>query len=210
MLQHHAGAAGAQAGNILGLGLPLRDAYTLEQLNEHAVVEGLVESDPVLLLDATAGVADALAEAAIVGEDDKTFAVSVQTAYVVGVAVLGRQQVIYGADGALSIAAAYIAARLVEQHHYLLLGGGMAAVHFHKISRQNAQTGGVYCLAVYFHTPFGDQAVSSAARLIAAGCQKLIETHAALGSRRIIIVYGHMLSIVGRSRARVVKKPRGI
>ena len=69
LFQYHAGAASAQAGNVFGLGLAFGNTYTLQQLNEHAVIESLIQSHPVLLLNAAAGVPDALAEGTIVREN---------------------------------------------------------------------------------------------------------------------------------------------
>ena len=188
LLQHHAGAAGREAGNILGLGLAFRNAHTLQQLNEHAAVECLVKRDPVFLFNATAGVGQVLAHAAVVGEDNQTLAVGIQTPHVVGVAVLGRQQVIYGADGTLCLAAAHKATRLVEQDDYLLLRYGAAAVYSHKIAGHNAQTRGVYGLAVHFHSPFGYESVGRAAAFVPAHGQKFIKSHAAF--RRCGITIG--------------------
>ena len=188
LLQHHAGTARTQAGDVLGLGLSLGNANSLKQLNEHTVVESLVKSYPVLLLDSAAGVADALAKGAVVGENNQSFAVGIQAAHIIGVAVLGRQQIVYCANGALCIAAAHIATRLVEQQHNLFLGGGMAAIHLHKIRGKHAQTGGIHGLAVHFYSPFCYQAVGSAAGFIAAGCQKLVQTHAAFGGGRVTAV----------------------
>ena len=91
LVKHHASAAGAQTRHIFSLGLPLGYAYTLEQLNEYAAVECLVKRYPVFFLDTTLGVADALAECAVVGENQQALAVGIQTPDVVGVAVLGRQ-----------------------------------------------------------------------------------------------------------------------
>ena len=60
LFQHDAGAAGRQAGYVLGLGLTLRDAHTLEQLQQHTAVKGLVKRDPVFLFNASARVSDVL------------------------------------------------------------------------------------------------------------------------------------------------------
>ncbi len=180
LFQHHAGATGREARDKLGLGLALGDAHTFEQLDEHTVIEGLVERDPVLLLDAAAGVADALAERAVVGEDEQALAVGIEAAHVVGVAVLGRQQVVDGAYCTLRLAAADVATRLVEQQHNFFLRGGSVAVHLHKVGGQNAQAGRVDGLAIHFDTAFGNEAVGGAAGFIAAGSEELVEAHAAL------------------------------
>ena len=192
LLQHHASAAGTQAGNVFCFGLPFGNTHALEQLNEYTAVECLVQCYPVFLFNTTARVADALPQRAIVGKDEQTFAIGIQTADVIGVAVFGRQQIIYCANGALRIAAANITARLVEQHYNLLFRGSVATVHFYIIGRQYAQTGGVNCFAIHFHTPLGYQSVGSAARFITAGCQKLIQTHAALGGRRVTVLFCHV------------------
>ncbi len=204
LVQHHAGAAGAQAGHILGFGLPLGNTHTLEQLNQHATVKGLVQRYPVLFLNAALGVADALAECAVVGENQQALTVGIQAAYVVGIAVFCRQQIIHGADGALCISAAYVATRLVEQYHYLFLGCGMAAVYLHKVCGQYSQPGGVYGFAVHFYSPLGNQSVGRTAGFIAARGQKLVEAHAALRGRRVCVLFCHGVNSMG-ALARVCK-----
>ena len=191
LLEDDAGAAGREARDVFGLGLPLGNAHALEQLDEHAVVKGLIEGDPVLLLNPTAGVADFLAELAVVGEDDQPFAVGVEAADIVGVAIFGRQEVVNGADGALSFAAAHVAARFVEQQHDFLLGGGVLAVHLDEVARHDAQPGGVDDLAVDFHTAFGNDAIGRAAGFVAAGGEELVESDAALGCRRVVALLCH-------------------
>ena len=203
LLQHHTGAASAQAGYIFCLGLALGYAHTLQQLNQHAAVKCLVQRYPVFFFNAALGVPDALAEHAVVGEKQQALAVGIQTAYVVGVAVFGRQQVVYRADGSLGISAAYIATRFVEQHHYLLFGGGMATVHFYKICGQYAQPGGIHGFAVHFHAPLGYQSVCRAAGFIATGGQKFVESYAALRGRRVCVLFCHGVYMCARSRARV-------
>ena len=91
LFQHHTGTAGGEAGDIFGLGLPLRDAYSLEQLHEHATVKCLVQRDPVFFFNASTRVGNILGKDTIVGENNQPFAVGIQTPGVVGVAVLGRQ-----------------------------------------------------------------------------------------------------------------------
>ena len=191
LLQHHAGAAGGETGNILRLGLTFGNAHPFEQLDEHAAVERLVERDPVFLFDAAAGVGETLAHAAVVGEDEQTFAVGIQPPHVVRMAVFGRQQVIYRADGSLGIATAHIATRLVEQNHHFLLRHSAAAVHFHKITRHHPKSWGVHGLAVHFHSPLGDEPVGCAAAFVAARSQKLIQAHAAFGGGGVAIIFRH-------------------
>ena len=191
LLEHDAGTAGRQAGNILGLGLAFGDAYTLQQLDEHAAVESLVERHPVFLFHATAGVGKALADAAVVRENNQAFAVGIEAAHIVGIAVLGGQQVIHGADGTLSIAAAHIATRLVEQDNHFLLRHGAAAVHLDKIGGHHTQTGGIHGLAVHFHAAFGYETVGSAAALVTTRSQKLIQAHAALRGCGVAIIFRH-------------------
>ena len=191
LLQHHAGAARRQTGYVLGLGLTLRDADTLEQLDEHAAVESRVKRDPVFFLNPTAGVSQTLAHAAVVRKEDETFTVGIEAAYVVCVAVLGGQQVIYSADGTLRIAAAHIATRLVQQNHHFFLRHGAAAVHSHKVSRHYAQTGSIHGLAVHFHAAFGNESVRGAAAFVAARCQKLIQAHAALRGCGVAVIFRH-------------------
>ena len=191
LLEHHAGAAGRKAGNILGLGLAFGDAHTLQQLDEHAAVESLVERHPVFLFHAATRVGEALADAAVVRENNQAFAVGIEAAHIVGVAVLGGQQVIHSADGALGIAAAHIAARLVEQNDHFLLRHGAAAVHLDKIGGHHAQTGGVHGLAVHFHTALSNQTVGGAAALVTTRGQKLIQAHAALRGCGVAIIFRH-------------------
>ena len=133
----------------------------------------------------------ALADAAVVGENDEAFAVGIEATHIVGIAVLGGQQVIHGANGALCIAAAYIATRLVEQDDHFLLGNGAAAVHLDKIGGHHAQTGGVHGLAVHFHSALGNQAVGGAAALVTTRSQKLIQAHAALRGCGVAIIFRH-------------------
>ena len=91
LLQHYACAAGRKAGYILGLGLAFRYTYAFKQLNQHTAVKSLIQGYPVLFFYTTTGVGQVLAHAAVVGEDEQTFTVGVQTPHVVCVAVLGRQ-----------------------------------------------------------------------------------------------------------------------
>ena len=91
LLQHHAGAAGRESGDVFGLGLSFRDADTLEQLQQYAAVECLVKRDPVFLLDPAAGVGDVLGKNAVIGKDNQPFAVCIQPTGIVGITVLGRQ-----------------------------------------------------------------------------------------------------------------------
>ena len=191
LFQHHAGAAGRKTGNILGLGLALGDTHPFEQLDEHAAVECLVERDPVFLFHSSAGVGQRLAHAAIIGEDEQAFAIGIQPAYIVGVAVFGGQQVIHRAHGSLCLAAAHIATRLVEQNDHFFLRHGAAAVHFHKIGGHYAQTGGIHGLAVYLDSPFGNEAVCRAAALVTTQSQKLIQAHASLGGCGVAVFFRH-------------------
>ena len=91
LLQHHASAACREAGDVFCLGLAFRYAHPLEQLDENAVVEGLVERDPVFFFDTAGGVAYALPQCAVVGENEQAFAIGIQAAYIVGVAVFGGE-----------------------------------------------------------------------------------------------------------------------
>ena len=191
LLQHHAGAAGREAGYVLGLGLAFRDAHTLEQLDEDAAVERLIQRDPVFLFHTATGVGQVLAHAAIVRKDEQTLAVGIQTPHVVRVAILDRQQVIHGADGSLGLAAAHVATRLVQQDDHFLLRHGAAAIHAHKIGGHHSQTGGVYGLAIHFHSPLGNEAVRGAAAFVAAHGQKLIQAHAALRGCGVAIIFRH-------------------
>ena len=193
LFQHHAGAAGRQTGHVLGLGLPLRDAYTLEQLQQHAAVKCLIERDPVFLFYAAARVGNVLGEYPIVGENQQPLAVGIQSPGIVGVAVFGRQQVIDRADGTLSLTAANVAARLVEQDGHFLLGRSVTAVHLHEVGRHHTQSGGVHFLAVDLYAPFLDETVGSAAGFIPAGGQKLVEAHAPLRCGRVGILFCHNL-----------------
>ena len=191
LLQHHARTAGGKAGYIFGLGLAFRDAHPLQQLDEHAAVECLVKRDPVFLFHAATGVGQVLAHAAIVRENKQTLAVGIQSAHIVGVPVLGGQQVIHGADGALGLAAAHIASRLVQQDDHFLLRHGAATVHSHKISGHHAQSGGIHGLAIHFHAALGNEAVRGAAALVAAHGQKLIQAHAALRGCGVASIFRH-------------------
>ena len=69
----------------------------------------------------------------------------------------------------------------------------MATIHFDKVRRQHSQPGRVYFLAIYFHSPFFDEAVCCAAGFIAAGSQEFIESHASLRCGRVGILISHML-----------------
>ena len=100
-----------------------------------------------------------LAHAAVVGENEQTLAVGIQTPHVVGVAVLGGKQVVYGADGTLGIAAAHVATRFIEQDDHFLLRNGAAAIHFHEVGRHDPQTRSVYGLAIHLHSAFCNEAV---------------------------------------------------
>ena len=91
LLQHYAGTAGGEAGNILGLCLTFRYTHAFEQLDQHAAVESLIQGYPVFFFYTTAGVGQVLAHAAVVGKDEQTFAIGIQSAYIVGMAVFGRQ-----------------------------------------------------------------------------------------------------------------------
>ena len=191
LFQHDACAAGGETGNILGFGLPLGNAHPLEQLNKHAAVECLVERDPVFLFDSTAGVCQILAHAAVVGENEQTFAICIQTSHIVGVAIFCRQKVVHGANGTLRIAAAYIATRLVEQDDDFLLRDGSSSIHLHKISGHDAQTRGVHGFAVYFYTPLCNEAVCGSAAFVTAHGQKFIEAYAALRGCGVAVVFSH-------------------
>ena len=191
LLQHYAGAAGRKTGYVLGLGLAFGDAHSFQQLNEHTAVKCLVKRDPVFLFHSATGVGQVLAHAAVVGEDEQTFAVRIQAAHVVGVTVLGGQQVIHGADGTLGLAAAHIAARLVQQDDHFLLWYGAATVHSHKIGGHHSQTGGIHGLAIHFHAALGNESVRGAAALVAAHGQKLIQAHAALRGCGVASIFRH-------------------
>ena len=91
LLQHDTSAAGTEAGYVLGLSLPFGDAHALQQLNQHAAVESLVECNPVFFFNATGGVTDALAKGAVVGENEQALTIGIQAADVVGVAILSGQ-----------------------------------------------------------------------------------------------------------------------
>ena len=193
LLQHHAGAAGRQAGHVLGLGLSLRDAYALEQLQQYAAVKCLVERDPVFFLNAATRVGDVLGEYAVVGKNQQTLAVGIQPPGVVSVAVLGRQQVIDRADGTLRLSAADVATRLVEQDGHFLLGGSVAAIHLHEVGRHHTQPGGVHFLAVDLDSSLFDETIGSAAGFVPAGGQKLVESHAPLRRGGVGILFCHNL-----------------
>ena len=189
LFQHHTGAAGGEPGNILRLGLAFGNAYALEQLDEHAAVKSLVQRDPVFFFHTTTGVREALAHAAIVCKNQQTFAISIQSTHVIGVAVLDGQQVIHGADGPLGITAANITARLVKQNRDLFLWNGAAAVHFHKIRGHDTQSRRIHGLAVDFYSTFRNKAVCCPAALVSARGKKLIQAHAALGGCGVAILF---------------------
>ena len=191
LFQHHAGAAGRKAGNIFGLGLAFGDTHALEQLDEHAAVECLVERDPVFLFHSAAGVGQVLAHAAVVGEDEQPLAVGIQPTHVVGMAVFGGQQVIDGADGPLCLPAAYVATRFVEQDDHLFLRYGAAAIHFHKVCGHDTQARGVYGLAVHFYSTFGNEAVCGPSALVATHGQEFVQAYAPLGGSGVAIILRH-------------------
>ncbi len=191
LFQHHAGTAGRESGNILGLGLAFRNAYTLQQLNKNTAVECLVQRDPVFLFNTTARVRQVLAHAAVIREYEQTFAVCIQSAHIVGMAVLGGQQVIHRADGALGLPAANKATRLVEQNHHLLLRYSAAAIHLYEIGGHDTKSGGVHSFAIYLHSAFCNESVCSAAALVSAHGKKLIQAHAALGGGGVAVIFRH-------------------
>ena len=104
----------------------------------------------------------------------------------------GRQQIINGTDGALSLTTAYITARLVEQYHDFFHGRHVTAVHLHKILFRHFHARRINHLSIDFNTPFRNQPVCHAARINATGCQEFIhaDTSVFIGA---ILFFTHIL-----------------
>ncbi len=174
LLQHDAGAARGSAADIFGLGVAFRNADSAQELHQDGIVKILIHRHPVLLLNASGGVGKGLSQLSLVGHDQQTLGIGIQTAHVIQMAQTGRQQVVNSANRTLSLTAAHIAAGLVQQHYHFLHGSHVAAVHLHEILIGYFHSGSINNFPVHLHTSFLNQSVSHPAGINAAGCQEFI------------------------------------
>ena len=174
LFQNNAGAARGSAADVLGLGIAFRNADSAQKLHQHGIVKILIYRHPVFLFNPAGGVGKGLGQLPFVRHDQEAFGIRIQPSHVIQMAQARRQQVVNSAYGPLGFTAAYVPARLVQQHHNLLHGSHVAAVHLHEILLRHPHSGRINNLPVHFHASFLNQSVSHPAGINAAGCKEFI------------------------------------
>ena len=115
-----------------------------------------------------------LGQLPFVRHDQEAFGIRIQPSHVIQMAQARRQQVVNSAYGPLGFTAAYVPARLVQQHYDFFHGGHVATVHLHEILLRHPHSGRINNLPVHFHASFLNQSVSHPAGINAAGCKEFI------------------------------------
>ena len=174
LFQNNTGAARGSAADVLGLGIAFRNADSAQELHQHGIVKILIYRHPVFLFNPAGGVGKGLGQFPLVRHDQEAFGIGIQPSHVIQMAQARRQQVVNSAYGPLGFTAAYVPARLVQQHHNLLHGSHVTAVHLHEILLRHPHSGRINNLPVHFHASFLNQSVSHPAGINAAGCKEFI------------------------------------
>ena len=174
LFQNNAGAARGSAADVLGLGIAFRNADSAQKLHQHGIVKILIYRHPVFLFNPAGRVGKGLGQLPFVRHDQEAFGIRIQPSHIIQMAQTRRQQVVNSAYGPLGFTAAYVPARLVQQHYDFFHGGHVATVHLHEILLRHPHSGRINNLPVHFHASFLNQSVSHPAGINAAGCKEFI------------------------------------